>query len=147
MAKALSIAQRQALARKYPICFLNRYGIPKLRTISVTTDTAGTSVTYNLCPYQWVQLPDEGLFLLNVVHTPEAGSDAFLVYLATRNNNVVDGTSTTTSSRIPLLNGSGDQMTSEEITAGNKYLIYYDKCNGIFQVVNHIVVAAAVTGA
>lgn len=143
MAKALSIAQRQALARKYPICFLNRCGTPKLRTISVTTDTTGTSVTYNLCPYQWVQLPDEGLILLNVVHTPEAGSDAFLVYLATRNNNVVDGTSTTTSSRIPLLNGSGDQMTSEEITAGNKYLIYYDKCNGIFQVVNHIVVAAA----
>lgn len=26
-----------------------------------------------------------------------------------------------------------------EITTGNRYLIYYNKCDGIFQVINHIV--------
>lgn len=38
-----------------------------------------------------------------------------------------------------LLNGSGTQMTNNEITTGNRYLIYYNKCDGIFQVINHIV--------
>lgn len=41
-----------------------------------------------------------------------------------------------------LLNGSGTQMTNNEITTGNRYLIYYNKCDGIFQVINHIVVPA-----
>lgn len=41
-----------------------------------------------------------------------------------------------------LLNGSGAQMTNNEITTGNRYLIYYNKCDGIFQVINHIVVPA-----
>jgi hypothetical protein len=31
-------------------------------------------------------------------------------------------------------------MTNNEITTGNRYLIYYNKCDGIFQVINHIVV-------
>nr|DAR21084.1 MAG TPA: hypothetical protein [Caudoviricetes sp.] len=30
-------------------------------------------------------------------------------------------------------------MTNNEITTGNRYLIYYNKCDGIFQVINHIV--------
>lgn len=42
-----------------------------------------------------------------------------------------------------LLNGSGDQMPTEEISTGNKYLIYYDKRTGVFQTVNHIVAPAA----
>lgn len=41
-----------------------------------------------------------------------------------------------------LLNGSGAQMANNEITTGNRYLIYYNKCDGIFQVINHIVVPA-----
>ena len=42
-----------------------------------------------------------------------------------------------------LLNGSGDQMPTEEISTGNRYLIYYDKRTGVFQTINHIVVPAA----
>lgn len=42
-----------------------------------------------------------------------------------------------------LLNGSGDQITTEEISTGNKYLIYYDKRTGVFQTINHIVAPAA----
>ena len=39
--------------------------------------------------------------------------------------------------------GSGDQMPTEEISTGNKYLIYYDKRTGVFQTINHIVAPAA----
>lgn len=38
-----------------------------------------------------------------------------------------------------LINGSGDQMVTEEISTGNRYLIYYNKSNGTFQTVNHII--------
>lgn len=36
-----------------------------------------------------------------------------------------------------------DQMPTEEISTGNKYLIYYDKRTGVFQTINHIVAPAA----
>lgn len=52
-------------------------------------------------------------------------------------------TSVNTNSGKALLNGSGDQMPTEEISTGNKYLIYYDKRTGVFQTVNHIVAPAA----
>lgn len=52
-------------------------------------------------------------------------------------------TSVNTNSGKALLNGSGDQMPTEEISTGNKYLIYYDKRTGVFQTINHIVAPAA----
>lgn len=53
----------------------------------------------------------------------------------------IDNTTTviTSTGAKALLNGSGTQMTNNEITTGNRYLIYYNKCDGIFQVINHIV--------
>lgn len=74
---------------------------------------------------------------------PAAGSDAYLVSVATTLTN----TPSTTTSKVPLVNGSGDQMPSSEISQGNKYFVYYDKCNGIFQVVNHIVTPTAASQA
>lgn len=59
-------------------------------------------------------------------------------------NRQIDNTTTviTSTGAKALLNGSGAQMTNNEITTGNRYLIYYNKCDGIFQVINHIVVPA-----
>lgn len=50
--------------------------------------------------------------------------------------------SVNTNSGKALLNGSGEQMPTEEISTGNKYLIYYDKRTGVFQTINHIVAPA-----
>jgi hypothetical protein len=38
-------------------------------------------------------------------------------------------------------------MVNQEVTVGNKYFVYYNKCNGIFQVVNHIVTPTAAPAA
>lgn len=46
-------------------------------------------------------------------------------------------------SKMENEDGSGDQMPTEEISTGNKYLIYYDKRTGVFQTINHIVAPAA----
>lgn len=51
--------------------------------------------------------------------------------------------SNTSSGAKPLINGSGDQMPTEEVSNGNRYFVYYNKNNGIFQIVNHIVTPAA----
>lgn len=126
---------------------VDNYGIPVLRTNYVTTDTTSTSVTYGLCPRIWRQLPCQGLFILHVTSTPASTATATdLVFLdpCAFNNRMIDNTATviTSTGAKALLNGSGTQMANNEILTGNRYLIYYNKCDGIFQVINHIVTPA-----
>lgn len=126
---------------------VDNYGIPVLRTNYVTTDTTTTSVTYGVCPRLWRRLPCQGLFILHVTSTPaSAATPTDLVFIdpTSFTNRQIDNTTTviTSTGAKALLNGSGTQMTNNEITTGNRYLIYYNKCDGIFQVINHIVVPA-----
>lgn len=127
--------------------FVNRLrtvSIFPINTLYVTVDTEATTVTYGICPKIWKALPCEGFILLNIANTvPATATDAFLVNIDTcLTLNQVNSTTTSTNGRA-LLNGSGDQITNEEITAGNRYLIYYNKNTGVFQVTNHIVTATA----
>lgn len=127
---------------------VDSFGIPVLRTIYVTTDTTNNQIVYGLCPYIWRQLPNEGLLLLNIVHTPAttAGDDV-PVFLATTltQGNVNNADTVTSTSAKQLINGSGDPMVNNEITTGNRYFIYYNKCTGTFQTVNHIVIPTTAT--
>lgn len=115
-----------------------------IRTLYVTSDTENNTVTYGICPKIWRRLPCEGIILLNIVNTPvDAAADDALVSIDTTRlaTQVTSTTSTTTSSGArALLNGSGDQMVNNEITTGNRYLVFYNKNTGTFQTVNHIVV-------
>lgn len=108
--------------------------------------TSNNTVTYGICPFQWRQLPCRGLILLNINHTATGATEGSLVSVATSvSSSQVSSnpTSVNTNSGKALLNGSGDQMPTEEISIGNKYLIYYDKRTGVFQTINHIVAPAA----
>ena len=118
------------LARRFPVTRLN--GIPEMRTISVST--TGSVVTYQLCPWRFKQLSNRGLMLLRVSQIPSAGagSAAFTVSLETSSNPQTGSTGT------PLVDGAGNPMTSNRVVNGNYLLVYYDKCQGIFQVVNDI---------
>lgn len=123
----------------------------KLRTLDifpanttyVTVDTDNTSVTYGICPKVWKLLPCDGFILLNIANTvPATATDDYLVNIdpcltTSQVNSVIS-----TNGRA-LLDGSGEQITNADITAGNRYLIYYNKNTGVFQVVNHIVTATA----
>jgi hypothetical protein len=103
-------------------------------------DTDTTSISYGICPKIWKALPCEGFILLNVTNTaPATAAATYLVNIDT-SLTLTQANSITTSSTNgrALLNGAGDQMTNAEITAGNRYLVYYNKNQGIFQVVNHI---------
>ena len=120
------------LARRFPVKRLNSNGIPMLSTISVTT--TGSVVTYQLCPWRFKQLCNEGLMLLRISQIPSAGagSAAFTVSLETSANPQTGSTGT------PLVDGAGNPMTSNRVVNGNYLLIYFNKCQGIFQVVNDI---------
>lgn len=126
--------------------FVNRLrtvSIFPVNTLYVTVDTDATSVTYGICPKIWKALPCEGFILLNITNTvPATATDAFLVNIDTcLTLSQVNSTTTSTNGRA-LLNGSGDQITNAEIISGNRYLIYFNKNTGVFQVTNHIVAAA-----
>lgn len=122
----------QMLARRFPVKRINCNGIPKLHTISVTT--TGNVVTYQLCPWRFKQLCNEGLMLLRISQIPSAGagSAAFTVSLETSANPQTGSTGT------PLIDGAGNQMTSNRVVNGNYLLIYFNKSQGTFQVVNDI---------
>ena len=74
------------LARRFPVKRLNSNGIPEMQTISVST--TGSVVTYQLCPWRFKQLCNEGLMLLRISQIPSAGagSSAFTVSLETSAN-------------------------------------------------------------
>lgn len=125
--------------------FVNRLrtvSIFPVNTLYVTVDTANTTVTYGICPKIWKALPCEGFILLNVVNTvPTTAAATYLVNIDTHLTlSQVNSTTASTNARA-LINGSGEQTTNAEITVGNRYLVYYNKNNGIFQVTNHIVTA------
>lgn len=122
----------QMLSRRFPVKRLNTRGIPFIQTISVST--TGSVVTYQLCPWRFKQLCNEGLMLLRISQTPSAGagSTAFTVSLETQANPQTGSTGT------PLVDGAGNSMTSNRVVNGNVLLVYYNKCQGIFQVVNDI---------
>lgn len=127
--------------------FVNRLrtvSIYPVNTLYVTVDTTTTVVTYGICPKIWRALPCEGFIILNIANTvPTTATDAYLVNIDTMLTlSQVNSTTASTNARA-LLNGAGDQMTNAEVTVGNRYLIYYNKNLGIFQVVNYIPAAGA----
>ena len=126
----LSQWNNKMLARRFPIRKIN--GIPEMRTISVVT--TGNVVTYQLCPWRYKQLCNEGLMLLRIAQIPSAGvgSSAFTVSLETSANPQSGSTGT------PLLNGLGEVITSDKVVSGNYLLVYFNKCQGIFQVINYL---------
>lgn len=132
----------QMLATRFPVQRLNKNGIPSLRTLSVTTDTAGASVVYNLCPWRWKQLCNEGLMILRISQIPAAGSDAFLVSI-----NPNGASENVANTGIPLIGSTGVQLTSADVVNGNRLLVYFSKCEGIFQVINYIPAAAPAANA
>ena len=122
--------------------FVNRLrtvSIFPVNTLYVTVNTTSTVVTYGICPKIWKALPCEGFILLNIANTvPTTATDAYLVNIDTcLTLSQVNSTTASTNARA-LLNGAGDQMTNAEVTVGNRYLVYYNKNLGTFQVVYYI---------
>lgn len=55
--------------------------IPKINTISVSDSTESTVL--GICPKVWCRLPREGVFVLEVRHTPATASATLPVFVST----------------------------------------------------------------
>ena len=71
---------------------------------------------------------------LRISQVPATGSETVVVSI---NPNSTQNTTVATTG-IPLIGSTGVQLTSADVINGNRLLVYFNKCEGIFQVVNHI---------
>lgn len=107
------------------------YVIPKVRTIAIGESTE--NVVLGICPKVWCRLPKEGVIILEVRHTAEAAGAGLPVFIS------VSGSVSTASNthNIPLVNASSAPITGSQISAGNRYIAYYNKCDNVIQLMNY----------
>lgn len=111
--------------------------IPKINTISVSDSTESTVL--GICPKVWCRLPREGVFVLEVRHTPATASATLPVFVSTTGS----VSTASNNNNIPVVKGDSTPLVGSEISAGNRYWVYYNKCDNVIQVMNHYTVAAA----
>lgn len=111
--------------------------IPKVKTLDVNETT--TEVIYGICPKIWRRLPCQGLLVLEVRQNSTTAAAAFSVFISTSGSL----SSTANSNNIPVVNALGQPITGSQLTAGNRYFIYYNKCDNVFQLMNAYPTATA----
>ena len=100
-------------------------GIPVLKTTGVTATTTQVRYDVNHCEYR--ALPKEGLFFLDVRQASEAASASLPVGLS-------DNSESPTQSM--LRNALQEDVQAGDLQVNFRYLIYYNKCNNVYQLVN-----------
>lgn len=90
-------------------------------------------------PKVWCRLPREGVFVLEVRHTPATASATLPVFVSTTGS----VSTASNNNNIPVVKGDSTPLVGSEISAGNRYWVYYNKCDNVIQVMNHYTVAAA----
>lgn len=76
-------------------------------------------------------------------HTP-AEASAELPVLISPTGSVSPAANT---KNIPVVKADSSPLTGSEIAAGNRYFIYYNKCDNVMQVMNHYPTATAAPAA
>ena len=110
--------------------------IPKVKTIAIGESTE--NVVLGICPKVWCRLPKEGVIVLEVRHTAEASGASLPVFIS------VSGSVSTASNthNIPLVNASSAPITGSQVSAGNRYIAYFNKCDNVIQLMNYTPAAA-----
>ena len=96
-----------------------------MQTISVSI--SGTVQIYQLCPWRFKQLCNEGLMLLRISQAPTLAAGTISLQV-----------SQSGSTGIPLVDGLGADLSVTKVVNGQHLLIYFNKTDGVFQVVNSL---------
>lgn len=102
-------------------------------------DPGIAALMQNASPKVWCRLPREGVFVLEVRHTPATASATLPVFVSTTGS----VSTASNNNNIPVVKGDSTPLVGSEISAGNRYWVYYNKCDNVIQVMNHYTVAAA----
>lgn len=88
---------------------------------------------------QIINMVEKGVFVLEVRHTPATASATLPVFVSTTGS----VSTASNNNNIPVVKGDSTPLVGSEISAGNRYWVYYNKCDNVIQVMNHYTVAAA----
>lgn len=74
-----------------------------------------------------------GVIVLEVRHTAEASGASLPVFIS------VSGSVSTASNthNIPLVNASSAPITGSQVSAGNRYIAYFNKCDNVIQLMSY----------
>lgn len=112
-------------------------GIPVLRTTGVVATS--TEVRYDVNYADYRSLPNEGLFFLDVRQASPTASASLPVGLS-------DSESDNTTQSL-LRNALQEDVQAGDLQVNFRYLIYYNKCNNTYQLVNAYPANIATPGA
>lgn len=118
----------------YVMCFGRRRrrlntisGIPVLRTTGVSATT--TEVRYDVNHQEFLSLPKEGLFFLDVRQASATADASLPVGLS-------DDNAENNTTQSMLRNALQEEVQAGDLQLNFRYLIYYNKCNNTYQLVN-----------
>lgn len=122
-----SVEETTALASQWRRRRLNTIsGIPVLKTTGVVATS--TEVRYDVNYQEYRSLPNEGLFFLDVRQSSAEASASLPVGLS-------DGNSENNNQSM-LRNALQEDVQAGDLQLNFRYLIYYNKCNNVYQLVN-----------
>ncbi len=101
-------------------------GIPVIKTVDVLT--TATQVRYDISHKEFASLPKEGLFILDVRQQVSTPDFSLPVALSDQDS---EGTVQTT-----LHNALAEDVQAGDLQMNGRYLIYYNKCSGSYQLMN-----------
>nr|UVX54687.1 MAG: hypothetical protein [Bacteriophage sp.] len=102
-------------------------GIPVLKTTGVAATT--TEVRYDVNHQEFLSLPKEGLFFLDVRQASATADASLPVGLS-------DDNAENNTTQSMLRNALQEEVRAGDLQLNFRYLIYYNKCNNTYQLVN-----------
>lgn len=110
-------------------------GIYKISTNSVVLDTTASQVVYGFNPCEYRELPCESLILLTIHADVPTGGEGFPIHIAipsgTTTTTTANGsTSGSTSTRVPVVDSQGNNVTGANVQGTTERLLYLNKRTG-----------------
>ena len=122
-------------------------GIYKISTNSVVLDTTASQVVYGFNPCEYRELPCESLILLTIHADVPTGGEGFPIYIAipggSTTTSTTGATSGSTSTRVPVVDSQGNNVTGANVQGTTERLLYLDKKRGVARFVEFTNAAGA----
>lgn len=110
----------------YPIPF-NKRGIYGIRSVGTPTVTA-TDITFKFEEHPYVQMPYNGILIVNITTGAPIGGTAVPVFFQTGNY-----------PKVAVTKENGSPLLSTDVEASGYYLLFFDRTSGVLQTLNSVV--------
>lgn len=105
----------------------NRKGVFGIRSIGTPTVTA-TDLTFHFEEHPYVQMPYNGILIVNITTGAPVGGTAVPVFFQTGNG-----------AKVAVTKEGGTPLLSTDVEASGYYLLFFDRGTGVLQTFNSVV--------